>query len=127
MISGEIDLAEFARRWTPLVLRRGGDVLRADQVYLESGGRALLVDALAIEAGRKQPFYVKIARHDRGSATVRIDPMTHPERSEGVRALVTEIAARLLAATPGAKVQATNLELPGGVVPSSGREEGEVS
>ena len=35
VIKGDPDLAEFARRWTPLVLRRGSDVLRADQVYLE--------------------------------------------------------------------------------------------
>lgn len=113
VIAGECDLAEFARRWQPLVLRRGGDVLRADQIYLERDSRALLIDALCVEAGRKQPFYVKIARHERGSATVRVDPMTHPERSEGVRALVAEIAARLLAATPGARVETTNLELPG--------------
>jgi hypothetical protein len=112
VIAGAIDLAEFARRWTPLVVRHGADVLRADQLYLESDARAVLIDAIAIEAGRKQPFYVKIARHDRGSATVRVDPMTHPDRTEGVRALVAEIAARLLAATPGAEVETTNLVLP---------------
>ena len=112
MIAGAIDLADFARRWTPLVVRRGSDVLRADQIYLETGARAVLIDATAIESGRKQPFYVKIARHDRGSATVRVDPMTHPDRTDGVRALVAEIAARLLAATPGAKVETTNLVLP---------------
>jgi len=112
VLAGEFDLAGFARAWTPLVLRRGSDVLRADELYLERGGRALLIDSLSVEAGRKQPFYVKIALHDRGSATVRIDPMTHPERSDGVRALVAEIAARLLAATPGARVDTTNLVLP---------------
>ncbi|HTO06131.1 MAG TPA: hypothetical protein VMR86_03665 [Myxococcota bacterium] len=112
MIAGECDLAAFARAWTPLVVRRGGDVLRADQAYLEQGGRALLLEALCVEAGRKQPFYVKLSSHDRGTTTVRIDPMTHPERSEGVRALVAEIAARLLAVTPGARVETTNLVLP---------------
>lgn len=114
MIAGDCDLAAFARAWTPLVVRRGADVLRADEAYLERGGRALLIEALCVEAGRKQPFYVKVSAHDRGTATVRIDPMTHPERSEGVRALVAEIAARLLAATPGARVEKTNLELPRG-------------
>jgi len=113
VIAGECDLAAFAQAWTPLVVRRGGDVLRADQAYLERGGRALLLEALCIEAGRKQPFYVKLSTHDRGTTTVRIDPMTHPERSEGVRALVAEIAARLLAVTPGARVETTNLVLPG--------------
>jgi hypothetical protein len=113
VIAGECDLAAFARAWTPLVVRRGGDLLRADQAYLEQGGRALLLEALCVEAGRKQPFYVKLSAHDRGTTTVRIDPMTHPERSEGVRALVAEIAARLIAATPGARIEKTNLVLPG--------------
>jgi hypothetical protein len=114
VIAGDCDLGAFARAWTPLVVRRGSDVLRADEVYLERSGRALLIEALCIEAGRKQPFYVKVSAHDRGSATVRIDPMTHPERSEGVRALVAEIASRLLAATPNARIETTNLELPRG-------------
>ena len=112
VLAGEFDLAGFARAWTPLVLRRGADVLRADELYLERGGRALLIEALCVEAGRKQPFYVKLAVHDRGSATVRIDPLTHPERSDGVRALVAHVGARLLRATPGGRVGATNLVLP---------------
>ena len=112
VIAGEVDLAGFARAWTPLVLRRGADVLRADELYLERSGRALLIEALSIEAGRKQPFYVKISLHDRGSATVRLDPMTHPERSDGVRDLVAHVGALLLRATPGGRVGATNLVLP---------------
>jgi hypothetical protein len=112
VIEGESDLAAFARAWRPLVLRRGSDVLRADQCYLEQGGRAVLIEALCIEAGRKQPFYVKLSAHDRGSVTVRIDPMTHPERSPGVRELVAHVGARLLRATPGARVGASNLVLP---------------
>jgi hypothetical protein len=111
VIAGEVDLAGFAGAWQPLTLRVGADVLRADQVFLESNGRALLIDALTVEAGRKQPFYVKISRHEK-SATVRLDPMTHPERSEGVRRLVAAIAARLLAATPGGRIDTTNLVLP---------------
>jgi hypothetical protein len=111
VIEGDVDLRAFARGWTPLVLRRGGDVLRADELYLERDARACLIEALVVEAGRKQPFYVRIALHDRKSATVRVDPLTHPERSAGVRELVAEIASRLLAVTPGAKVGATNLVL----------------
>jgi hypothetical protein len=113
VIAGDCDLAAFARDWTPLVIRRGADVLRADQLYLERGARTVLIEALCVESGRKQPFYVKISSHDRGTTTVRIDPMTHPERSDGVRALVAEIAARLLASTRGARVETTNLTLPG--------------
>ncbi len=112
MIEGVVDLSAFARAWQPFVLRRGADILRADQLHLATDARACLIEAICVEAGRKQPFYVKVAVHDRGSATVRIDPMTHPERSPGVRDLVAQIGALLLRATPGGRTGATNLVLP---------------
>jgi hypothetical protein len=112
VIEGLDDLRAFAQGWRPLVLRHGADVLRADQLFLADDARAALIDALCVEAGRKQPFYVRIAVHDRGSATVRVDPMTHPERSEGVRALIAHVGALLLRATPGGRLGATNLVLP---------------
>jgi hypothetical protein len=112
VIEGVGDLSAFARVWQPFVVRRGPDILRADHLFLSADARSCLIDALCVEAGRKQPFYVKLAVHDRGSATVRVDPMTHPERSEGVRDLVAQIGARLLRATPGGRVGATNLTLP---------------
>jgi len=102
----------WAAAFEPLLVRRGGDVLRADAVYLARDGRSALVEALAIEAGRKLPFYVKIALHDRGSATVRIDPLTHPERSDGVREIVARIGEDLLRRSAGARLGATNLVLP---------------
>jgi hypothetical protein len=106
------DLARFAAGWTPFVLRQGGDVLRADQLFLAKDARACLIDALCVEAGRKQPFYIRLALHDDGKVTVRVDPMTHPERSEGVRALIAHVGARLLRATPEGRLGATNLALP---------------
>ena len=112
VIEGVTDLSAFARAWKPFVLRRGADILRTDHLYLAPDARACLIEALCVEAGRKQPFYVKLAVHDRGSATVRVDPMTHPERSDGVRDLVAQIGALLLRATPGGRVGATNLVLP---------------
>jgi hypothetical protein len=112
VIEGAVDLAAYAAGFEPLLVRAGGDVLRADRVFLETGGLALLVEALVVEAGRKQPFYVKVSLHDRGAATVRVDPLCHPDRSRGVRALVARVAADLLARTPGARVGAANVELP---------------
>ncbi len=112
VLEGEVDLAAYARAFRPILLRQGGDVLRADRLFADLEQRTLLVEALVIESGRKQPFYIKISAHDRGSATVRIDPLTHPERSEGVRELVAQIVAAVLRVSPGAKIGATNLVLP---------------
>ena len=112
VIEGRVDLRAWARDFEPLLLRKGGDVLRIDQGYLELGGRSLLLEALVVESGRKLPFYIKISSHERGSATLRVDPLTYPERSEGVRALVAHVGALLLARTPGARLGSANVVLP---------------
>jgi hypothetical protein len=112
VMDGPVDLRGYAEAFQPVLIRKGGDVLRADRVYVEREGRAVLVEALAVEAGRKLPFYILVSGHDRGGATVRVDPMTHPERSEGVQELVAHIGADLLARNPSARVRVTNLVLP---------------
>jgi hypothetical protein len=112
VLEGVVDLKSYAQQFEPIFLRNHHDVLRADHIFLSRDTRTVLIEALALEAGRKQPFYVKVSAHDRGGATVRIDPMTHPERSEGVRTLVAEIGADLLRRSPGARLRVTNLELP---------------
>jgi hypothetical protein len=112
VLDGPVDLQGYAGGFQPILIRRGGDILRADRVYVEREGRALLIEALVVEAGRKLPFYILVSGNDRGGATVRVDPMTHPERSEGVQELVAHLGADVLAHNPGARVRVTNLVLP---------------
>ncbi len=112
VVEGRVDLRAWARDFEPFLLRRGGDVLRVDHAYLEAGGRSLLLEALVVESGRKLAFYIRVSRHERGSTTLRVDPLTHPERSDGVRALVAHVAALLLARTPGARLGSANVVVP---------------
>jgi hypothetical protein len=125
VIDGQIDLVDYAKRFAPLDVRETRDVLRTEHVYLERSGRSMLIQALAVEAGRTQTFYVRISLHDRGSASVRVDPLTNPERSEGVKRIVAAIGADLLAHTPGARVRTTNLVLPSSsIAPGGGQPRG---
>lgn len=114
VFEGELDLQSWVRDFAPVLLRSGADVLRADRVYFEREGRDVLIEALVVEAGRKLSFYVRISRHTDGSTTLRVDPLTHPERSPGLRKLVTHLARELLLRTSGAKIGSTNLVLPSG-------------
>jgi hypothetical protein len=126
VIEGAVDLVDYAKRFAPLDVHEVRDLLRTEHVYLERSGRSMLIQALAVEAGRTQTFYVRISVHDRGTASVRVDPLTNPERSDGVKRIVAGIGADLLARTPGARVRTTNLVLtssssePGGGQPRGG-------
>ena len=95
VIDGAIDLRAFAQSFAPLHITETGDVLKTECVYIERSGRALVIEALAIEARRTQKFYVRVAAQDRGSVSVRIDPLTKPERSEGVKRIVACIGSSI--------------------------------
>jgi hypothetical protein len=115
VIDGPLELAAFAAAFEPLLVRRGGELLRTGELFVERGGRALLIEALVVESGRKQPFYVRIASQERGSTSVRVDPHTHPDRTPGVHALVGEIVRALLDFAPAARLSRGSV-----VVPSAG-------
>jgi hypothetical protein len=104
VIEGAIDLRAWAAAFEPLQVRRGADLLRTGELFVERGGRALLIEAVAVEAGRKQPFYVRISQREGGTLNVRVDPHTHPDRTPGVHALVGELVAALLAFAPQARL-----------------------
>lgn len=118
VIRGSLDLPGFVAGFEPILDRSpgdgaagGGDVARADRVFLEHSGRNALVECLVVEGGRKQPFYVKISVHD-SKSTVRVDPICRIERSAGVKSLVAQLGSRVLRATPRGEIEVTNLVLP---------------
>ena len=115
VIRGSLNLATFVSDFEPIQERgtgdRGGDISRADRIFLEHRGANALVECLVVESGRKQPFYIKISVHD-SKSTVRVDPICRVERSEGVKELVAQLGARALRATPGGEIDVTNLVLP---------------
>ncbi len=128
VLEGPVDLRRYAEGFEPIEVRVDRDVLRAQRVFVERDGRTLLIEALVVEAGRKQAFYVVVSQHEGTGASVRIDPMTHPERSPGVRDLVAWLGADLLARSPGARIGVTNLVIPSdpaGQGLRSGKEEGQ--
>ena len=112
VIRGPVDLAAWARDWSGILERRGGDVLKAERLLLSPDARTALVEALVVESRRKLSFYVKVSCHDRGSTTVRVDPLTNVARGDGVKRIVAAVGAELLARTPGAEVDATNVVIP---------------
>ena len=62
-----------------------------------------------VERGYVRKFYLKLHQHQE-SLTVKLDPMTDPEKTDGVRRLVAIIAERILAAVPEARVARTNIK-----------------
>jgi hypothetical protein len=100
LVEGTIRLEEVARRHMPWDERRGDLLVKFDRLYLETGGRGALLEALVVERGRPQRFFVSMQARD-GAVMVRCEPLTDPEKTTGVKRALALVADRLRADSGG--------------------------
>ncbi len=85
-----------------------GSIVEGKAAFLRHDHQSVLVEALAVELGPAQPFFVAIESKKR-QLTVRLFPQPSPHRTPAVRAAVAKVARDVLAL--GGVVERTNLEL----------------
>ena len=108
VIEEVVDLAAASQSVQIASVRNGSEVLKISDVYLNRSGRTALVDCVAVEEGRSQPFFVQLSQKDR-QLTVRLLPATDPEKTNGVKRLMGIIAKQLREGTAGSRFGKTNL------------------
>ncbi len=84
-----------------------GSILETRAVFLRKDGGVALVDALAIELGPAQHFFIAVERK-RKQLTVRLSRHPSPARTPGVQALIAHVTREVLAL--GGEIEKTNLE-----------------
>lgn len=109
VIEGGLTPRSVWERFEPVFERRGDDVLRVDRAFLDAEGRCVLLQTLVASGGLKQEFFIRIARRRDGALTVRLEPLTDPEKTEGVQNALAVVAGRLLRLAPGLRLVSSNL------------------
>jgi hypothetical protein len=107
LVEGTLTLADVARRHTPSSERRGEVLVKFDRLYLDTGGRAALLEALVVDRGHPQRFFVQMAARD-GGIMVRCEPLTDPEKTAGVKHALA-LAAHRLRLEGGGRYGSTNI------------------
>jgi len=108
VLEGRITIDDAGRHLGPFVVREKGLLIKAERFYLESDARAALVEMVVVEAGHTQKFFIQLSPKE-GGLTVRLEPLTDPEKTPGVRRAIAHLAHRLAAAT-GTRYGRTNIE-----------------
>lgn len=109
VVKNPIDLRDYVAGFEPLTHKEAETVCRASEAYLSSSGSSALVEAVVVEDGQHQKFFVLLSQKP-GQATVRLFRATDPDKTRGVRLLVALVARDLLERSPGASYGATNIE-----------------
>jgi len=90
-------------------IRIDGGVLKVTDKYLNAGQNKALVESLAVENGNNQSFFVELTQKQT-SLTVRLLPLTDPEKTPGVKTIMAMLAKQIKDVNPGVSYGKTNLQ-----------------
>ena len=93
----------------PFTTRIEGGLLKVTDKYLNSGQNKALLESLAIENDNNQNFFVELSQK-KTSLTVRLLPLTDPEKTSGVKMIMAMLARQIKEANPGVTYGKTNLQ-----------------
>jgi hypothetical protein len=109
VIEEALDLGAACQSIKIAAVRNGSEILRVVDVYLNRSGHTAMVDCVVVEEGRSQAFFVQLSQKDR-QITVRLLPMTDPDKTDGVKRVMALIAKQLHESTAGSRFGKTNLQ-----------------
>ena len=107
ILEGRVTVTEIALRHEPFVQREGDLLVKADRLYLDTRTRAALLETLVVDRGHTQKFFILLEERA-GSLMVRLEPLTDPEKSAGVKRALALVAHRIRQAT-GCRFGSTNI------------------
>ena len=113
IIEGPASLERLHRDFEPLTVRDGACIIKLRYIYLNTPKNNALVECIVIEDGLPQNFYALLSQKSSSghsaAITVRLDPMTDPQKTTGVKRTVAILGQRLKAQDPACAYGATNL------------------
>ena len=93
----------------PFATKIDGGILKVTDKYLNTDANKGLVESRAVENGKNQIFFVELSQKA-ASLTVRLLPLTDPEKTPGVKAIMAMLARQIKEANPGVGYSKTNLQ-----------------
>lgn len=79
---------------TPFSERIEGGILKVSDKYINSSAQSALIESIVVEAGKNQTFFIQLSEK-KTSLTVRLLPLTDPEKTPGVKTVMARIAKQI--------------------------------
>ena len=79
---------------TPFAQKIEGGILKVIDKYINASEQTVLIESLAIEKGENQNFFIQLSQK-KTSLTVRLLPLTDPEKTNGVKMIMATVAKQI--------------------------------
>jgi hypothetical protein len=108
VLNGKISISSIFEEMKPIFIRKGSNILRTSDFYLERSKNAILIDSLVIESEKSTNLLTLITGRNDG-VVIRLYPKVAVQKTDGVKRILAEIAKQLLQNYPEFKLGETNL------------------
>ena len=102
----KIDLEEFSIQFHPVIKRNPG-VIKLNDVFVDKNNDKALITALTID-DIHQEFIIELDAKE-SSSTLRLFPMTDPQKTSSVKTALGLVASFVLYVSPNARIIRTNI------------------
>ena len=109
IVENSVGLREVAARFERVEQREQRGVIKISHCLLDTGGRHALLECLVVEGRLRRKFYIRLDQRDEG-IKVSLDPMTDPEKTNGVKRALARVGSMIREMSPGSSYGRTNLE-----------------
>ena len=93
----------------PLVQKIEKGILKITDKYINSAQTSALLESVVVENGKSQNFYIQLSSKGE-HVTVRLLPLTDPEKTKGVKTLMGIVAKKIKDANSAINYGKTNLQ-----------------
>lgn len=93
----------------PFTNKIEGGILKVVDKFINAKNQTVLIESLAIENGENQNFFVQLSQK-KTSLTVRLLPLTDPEKTNGVKTIMATIAKQIKDTDSSIEYGKNNLE-----------------
>lgn len=93
----------------PIMEKVEGGILKTTDKYINGKKTSALIESIAIEKGESQNFYIQLSSK-KEAVTVRLLPLTDPQKTNGVKKLMGLIAHQIKQSNSNISYGKTNLQ-----------------
>ena len=109
VIDGPATVEKFYNDFEPTTLKEQGTVINIRDVFLSKQKTKVLIECTVVEDRYPINFYTLLYQGN-GRLTVRFDPLTDPEKVDGVKRLLALVAHKVKSQDPACRYGTNNIE-----------------
>jgi len=97
VLSGSISLSNVFEHMYKILFKdqkKSNIIVRIEKYFINQPGDIILAKAVAVDDQKPQSFYI-MAMYREDKTTIRLDPITDPEKTDGVKIALALMAKRI--------------------------------